>query len=44
VEILDTSLGNIPIEKEMEEAKLTFQKRRGKMLRQNILNDDENSL
>jgi hypothetical protein len=32
----DTSLMNVLIEKEMEEAKLTFQKRKGEMLRQKM--------
>ena len=32
----DTNLGNVPIEKGMEEAKLTFQKSKGKMLRQKM--------
>jgi hypothetical protein len=44
VEISNTNLGNVPIEKEMEEAKLTFQRCKGEMLRQKILNDEENSL
>jgi hypothetical protein len=49
MEISDTSLLNVLIEKEMEEVKLTFQKRKDKMLRKKMkkeksLNDEENSL
>jgi hypothetical protein len=36
VEISNKNLLNVLIEKEMEEVKLTFQKRRGKMLRQKM--------
>jgi hypothetical protein len=36
VEISNKDLGNVPIEKEIEEAKLTFQKRKGEMLRQTM--------
>jgi hypothetical protein len=36
VERSDTNLGNVPIEKEMEEANLTFQKHKGEMLRQKM--------
>jgi hypothetical protein len=36
MEISDTSIGNVPIEKEMEEVKLTFQKHKGKMLRRKM--------
>jgi hypothetical protein len=36
VEISDISLMNVLTEKEMEEVKLTFQKRKGEMLRKNM--------
>jgi hypothetical protein len=36
VERSDTNILNVLIEKEMEEAKLTFQKHKGKMLRQKM--------
>jgi hypothetical protein len=36
VEISDINLGNVLIEKYMEEEKLIFQKHRGKMLRHNM--------
>jgi hypothetical protein len=36
MESLDTNILNVPIEKGMEEVKLTFQKCKGEMLRQNM--------
>jgi hypothetical protein len=36
VEKSDINILNAPIEKEMEEAKLTFQKHKGEMLRQKM--------